>query len=73
MFEEQLKDAKNFKFQMGVCAILCFLATLLFIFFLDTKEKDNDWSIIPVGGIIFTVIYFNMRNVIKKYENLNKN
>jgi hypothetical protein len=72
MSPETLKEAKNFKMQMGVCAILMWAATLAFIFIPHTND-DGGWMIVPVGAGIFTVIYFNMRSTINKYESLTKN
>ena len=73
MSEETLKEAKNFRMQMKWCSIMCWVATLVFIFVPKTNNTDMDWVIIPIGGGIFNLIYFKMDNMITKYENLTKN
>lgn len=74
MSEEFIKEAKNFRRQMKWSAIICWIATLIFIF-APNKNPDSglDWILIPIGGTILTIIYFNMDSNIKKYEKLNKN
>lgn len=69
--ERFIEDAKNFRKQMKWCSIICWIATLAFVF-VPTKNQNAgyDWVIIPVGGVIFTIIYFNMDSNIKKYEKL---
>lgn len=73
MSEEFIKEAKNFRMQMKWCSIICWLATLAFIF-IPSKNTNDDlsWTIIPVGGTIFTFIYFSMDKNIKRYEELKK-
>jgi hypothetical protein len=73
MSEEFIKEAKNFRMQMKWCSIICWAATLAFIF-IPTKNTNDDfsWTIIPVGGTIFTFIYFSMDKNIKRYEALKK-
>lgn len=68
--EEFIKEAKNFRMQMKWCSIMCWLATLAFIF-IPAKNPDMSWTIIPIGGTIFTFIYFNMDKNIKEYEKKN--
>lgn len=68
--EEFIKEAKNFRMQMKWCSIICWLATLAFIF-IPAKNPDMSWTIIPIGGTIFTFIYFNMDKNIKEYEKKN--
>lgn len=71
MSEEFIKEAKNFKRQMKWCSIICWIATFIFMFNFPTK--DYDWVIVPFGGIVFTIIYFNMSKNISSYENQSKN
>ena len=71
MSEEFIKEAKNFRMQMKWCSIMCWLATLAFIFMPNTKN-DYEWIIIPFGGIVLTLCYFGMDKNIKKYEKLKK-
>jgi hypothetical protein len=73
MSEEFIKEAKNFRMQMKWCSIICWVATLVFIFALKTNNTDMDWVIIPIGGGIFNLIYFKMDSQIKEYEKLTKN
>ena len=68
--EEFIKEAKNFRMQMKWCSIMCWLATLAFIF-IPAKNPDMSWTIIPIGGTIFTFIYFTMNKNIKEYEKKN--
>lgn len=72
MSEEFIKEAKNFRMQMKWCSIICWIATLAFIFIPKTNNEDMGWMIIPVGGTVFTFIYFNMDKNIKQYEELKK-
>jgi len=65
--EEFIKEAKNFRMQMKWCSIMCWAATLAFIF-IPTNSPDMSWTIIPVGGTIFTYIYFSMNKNIKQHE-----
>ena len=73
MSEEFIKEAKNFRMQMKWCSIICWIATLAFIFIPKTNNTDMDWVIIPIGGGIFNLIYFKMDSQIKEYEKLTKN
>jgi FtsH-binding integral membrane protein len=72
MSEEFIKEAKNFRMQMKWCSIICWIATLAFIFIPKTNNEDMGWMIIPVGGTVFTYIYFSMDKNIKRYEKLKK-
>jgi hypothetical protein len=69
MSPETLKEIKNFTRQMKWCSVMCWLATLAFIF-VPTKNLNADlgWTIIPAGGVILTFIYFHLRSKIKEYE-----
>lgn len=74
MSPETLKEAKNFRTQMKWCSIICWLATFLFTYMTTYSNRPDDggWTIVPIGAGIFTVIYFNMRSTINKYESLTK-
>jgi len=72
MSEEFIKEAKNFRMQMKWCSIICWVATLVFIFVPKTNNTDMDWVIIPIGGGIFNLIYLKMDKQIKEYEKLIK-
>jgi len=73
MSEEFIKEAKNFRMQMKWCSIICWVATLVFVFGMPkTNNADMDWVIIPVGGTVFAFIYFSMDKNIKRYEELKK-
>jgi hypothetical protein len=72
MSPETLKEAKNFRMQMKWCSIICWIATLVFIIMPKNPDAGMDWVIVPIGGGIFTVTYFNMRSMINKYESLTK-
>lgn len=71
MSEEFIKEAKNFRMQMKWCSIMCWIATLAFIF-MPTHKEDYDWMIIPIGATILTFIYYSMDKNIKEYEKLKK-
>lgn len=74
MSEEFIKEAKNFRMQMKWCSIICWVATLVFIFVLkNNTDTDMDWVIIPIGGAIFNLIYFKIDAQITEYEKLTKN
>ena len=45
MSEEFIKEAKNFRTQMKWCSIMCWVATLAFIF-MPTPKGDYDWIIL---------------------------
>ena len=70
MSDEFIKEAKNFRMQMKWCSIICWVATLVFIFVPKTNNTDMDWVIIPIGGGIFNLIYLKMDKQIKEYEKL---
>lgn len=73
MSEEFIKEAKNFRMQMKWCSIICWVATLAFVFIpFKNPNAGIDWVIVPIGGCIFNLIYFSMDSKVKKYENLNK-
>ena len=72
MSEEFIKEAKNFRMQMKWCSIICWVATLVFIFMPKNPNTGIDWVIVPIGGCIFNLIYFKMDKQIKEYENLTK-
>jgi len=74
MTEEFIKEAKNFRRQMKWVSIMCWVATLAFITLpFKNPNADYDWVIVPVGAVIFSIIYFSMDSNIKKYEELKKN
>lgn len=68
MSPETLKEAKNFKTQMLVCSIICWL--FIGFFAIMKPEALAEVMIVPIGGIILTIIYFRMKNMIDKYEKL---
>lgn len=69
MSPETLKEIKNFTRQMKWCSVMCWLATLAFVFIPNENTKtDLSWTIIPVGGVILTFIYFHLSFKIKEYE-----
>ena len=71
--QEFIKDAKNFRKQLKWMSIICWIATLVFIFATNNKEnKDYSWLIITFGGVIFTVLYLSMDSKIKDFEKLNR-
>ena len=72
MSDDFIKEAKSFRSQMKWCSIMCWIVTLVFIF-MPTKnpEAGLDWIIIPIGGTVFSLIYFKMDSQIKEYEKLN--
>lgn len=72
MSEEFIKEAKNFRMQMKWCSIICWVATLVFIFMPKNPNAGIDWVIVPIGGCIFNLIYLKMDSQIKEYEKLTK-
>jgi len=75
MSEEFIKEAKNFRMQMKWCSIICWVASLVFFYNYNSKpslQENFDWVIIPVGAVIFTLIFLSMDSNIKKYEKLKK-
>ena len=67
--EEFIKESKNFRMQMKWCSIISWIATLAFIFIpFKNPNADMDWIIVPIGGMIFTCIYFKIDSQIKQYE-----
>ncbi len=72
MSEEFIKEAKNFRMQMKWCSIICWITTLAFVFIPTTNNADMGWTIIPIGGTVFTFIYFSIDKNIKQYEELKK-
>jgi hypothetical protein len=71
MNSDFLQEAKNFRRQSKWCSILCGAATVLTVVLAkeDRLQADLSWLIMPIGGIIFALIYFSMDQHIKKYEN----
>jgi hypothetical protein len=76
MTQETLDEAKNFKKQMKWCSIIGTIASLVFIGGAINGNKgileDFTWVIIPIGTLVFTGIYFNMKSLIQQYEDLTK-
>ncbi len=72
MSEEFIKEAKNFRMQMKWCSIICWVATLVFIFIPKNPNAGIDWVIVPIAGGIFNLIYLKMDSQIKEYEKLTK-
>lgn len=68
MTAEELKTAKNFRNQMLVCALLCWACTILTI--VIKPEFIHEVIIVPIGAVILTNIYLNMKRKIKKHESL---
>ena len=66
--KEFIKEAKNFRRQMKWCSIMCWVATLAFIFIPTNPNTSMEWIIVPIGGTILTFIYFSMDKNIKQYE-----
>lgn len=70
--KEFIEDAKDFRKQLKWMSIICWIATLVFIFVPNNKEnEDYSWIIITLGGAIFTVLYLSMDSKIKEFEKLN--
>jgi FtsH-binding integral membrane protein len=67
MSPETLKEIKNFTRQMKWCSIMCWFATALFLFLPKTND-DLGWTIVPIGAVIFTFIYFHLTSKIREYE-----
>lgn len=65
--KEFIKEAKNFRMQMKWCSIMCWVATIAFVF-MAPENSDLGWTIVPFGGLIFTLCYFSMDKNIKEYE-----
>lgn len=69
MTESTLKEAKSFRNQMGFCSVFAFVA---YAFICYINPKGAEAVIMPIAGLIFGIIYLNMRGMIRKYENSNK-
>ena len=75
MSEEFIKEAKIFRRQMKIVSIICWIASLVFFYNYSSTpslQENFDWVIIPVGAVIFTLIFLSMDSNIKKYEKLKK-
>lgn len=73
MMEEFIKEYKHFAKQMFIISIICWVVSLIFILFIPEKKllDDLSWCIVPIGAVIFTLIYINCKKNIKKYEEIN--
>jgi hypothetical protein len=72
MEPEKLKEAKDFTRNSGIIAIICWIFSLFLLCKGDTKTIDV-CSIVMIGAVILTFIYFKMKGVIKQYEDLKGN
>jgi hypothetical protein len=72
MEPEKLKEAKDFTRNSGIIAIVCWIFSLFLLCKGDTKTIDV-CSIVMIGAVILTFIYFKMKGVIKQYEDLKGN
>jgi purine-cytosine permease-like protein len=61
-----MKEQKNFKMQMGWCAVMSWVATLLLAY--KVPATVEEWMILPFGAIIFTLIHFKMSLLIEDVE-----
>ena len=71
MDSEKSKEAKDFRRNSGIFSILCWILSILLMYKGDTETVDI-CSILFVGAIFFTYIYFSMGKLINEYENLEK-
>ena len=65
--EETLKEAKRFKVNCGVFAVILYIL-MGFMIYLDEPKTTEVLTIIGMGAVCLTWCYFSMRNNIKDYE-----
>jgi uncharacterized membrane protein len=72
MEPEKLKEAKDFTRNSGIFAIVCWIFSIFLIYKGNDKTADIS-SIVMVGAVILSFIYFMMKKTIKQYEDGRKN
>lgn len=55
---DSIKELKSFIRQMMWCMILMWIASGILGYF--ASDKLRGWIIVPIGAIIFTIIYFSL-------------
>jgi hypothetical protein len=66
--EKKLREMKDFRFSIGLCAIISWILTLVLIF---TEGLIDEKLLIPFGGIVTTIIFLytsRMIDTIEKYK-----
>jgi hypothetical protein len=69
MTTEQLKEAKKFKRDSGIFAVIFWFVSGFLFYQADTRFIEFE-CLISIGAIVLTFIFFNMSGMIKQYENL---
>jgi hypothetical protein len=63
-----MEKSYNFKMQMGGVQFLAGSYSISV-----SREKIDDWMVIPFGAIVFTIIHFKMSMLISEYKDKSKN
>jgi hypothetical protein len=69
MTPETLKEAKEFRRNSGIIAIVLWAFIPFIIYLSDFKEIETP-VFISIAAIVLTFIYFKMNGLIKKYERI---
>ena len=64
--EKKLREMKEFRISIGICAVFCWLMTLGLI--LIGGLHLDEQLLIPFGGIVTTTIFLLLSRMIRKIE-----
>ena len=71
MLTDLNKKGRNFRNQMGICAIICWVFTIFVV--LEEPDKLGDWIIVPLCAIAYTLIWLKMFLLIRRAKRILKN
>ena len=69
--EQLLKEAKSFKLQIKICAIILFAFSLV-VLYLKPSALYGQFIIVPVVDVILFGIFIRVHTLISEYENILK-
>ena len=58
MLTDLNKEGKNFRNQVGICAIICWV----FVIFVAIEQptKIGDWIIVPIAAVAYSFLWLRM-------------
>lgn len=70
--EQLLKEAKGFRLQIKICAIILLVISIIVCIFRPSSILSNEFIIVPVVDIILFGIFIRMNTIISEYEKILK-
>ncbi len=65
-----LKEAKGFKLQIKICAIILLIISIVVSIFRPSALLSSEFIIVPVVDVILFGIFIRMNTIISEYEKI---